>query len=85
MLSKIDAPLIGISEDERRSVTLTLKGDVKVVIGHRLIEERIERFTDIFRSYIAPVYDDISRVDMRYSNGFALAHKSAVNNISRLD
>lgn len=85
VLSKVEAPLIGISEDERRSVTLTMKGDVKVVIGHHLIEERIERFADIFRPYIAPVYDDVSRVDMRYTNGFALARNSAVTNTSRLD
>ena len=85
MLSNIEAPLIGISEDERRSVILTMKGDVKVVIGHHLIEERIERFAEIFRPYIAPVYDDITRVDMRYTNGFALARKSAVINTSRLD
>ncbi len=85
LLSRIEAPLIGISEDERRSVILTMKGDVQVVIGHRLIEERIERFAEIFRPYIAPVYDDVSRVDMRYTNGFALARKSAVTNTSRLD
>jgi cell division protein FtsQ len=85
LLARIEAPLVGISEDERRSVTLTMKGDVQVVIGHRLIEERIERFAEIFRPYIAPVYDDVSRVDMRYTNGFALARKSAVNNTSRLD
>ena len=85
LLSNIEAPLIGISEDERRSVTLTMKGDVKVVIGHRLIEERIERFAEIFRPYVAPVYDDVSRVDMRYTNGFALARKSAVTNTLRLD
>lgn len=85
ILSEIEAPLTGISEDDRRSVTLSLKGDVKVVIGHRLIEERIERFAKIFRPYIAPLYDDVSRVDMRYTNGFALARKSAANNTSRLD
>lgn len=85
LLEKIEAPLVGISEDERRSVTLSMKGDVQVVIGHRLIEERIERFADIFRPYVAPVYDDVSRVDMRYTNGFALARKSAVTNSSRLD
>lgn len=85
LFAKIEAPLTGISEDARRAVTLTLKGEVQVVIGHRLIAERIERFAKIFRSHVAPVYDDITRVDMRYTNGFALARKSAANNTSRLD
>jgi cell division protein FtsQ len=81
----IEAPLVGISEDERRSVTLMLDGDVQVVIGHRLIAERIERFVDIFRSYVAPVYDDVARVDMRYTNGFAMARKSELSNNARVN
>jgi len=85
ILKTIEAPLTGISEDERRSVTLELKGDVLVVIGHRLIQERIQRFAEIFRSYIAPVYDDVARVDMRYTNGFAMARKVSSSNTVRVD
>lgn len=81
----IEAPLMGIKEDERRSVTLMLDGDVQVIIGHRLIAERIERFADIFRSYVAPVYDDVARVDMRYTNGFAMARKSELLNSARVN
>lgn len=85
LLKKIEAPLTGISEDDRRSITLFLKGDVQVIIGHRLIAERIARFTDIFRSYVAPVYDDVARVDMRYTNGFAMARKDSTSNTPRVD
>ncbi|OED40681.1 hypothetical protein AB833_11505 [Chromatiales bacterium (ex Bugula neritina AB1)] len=85
LLEKVEAPLTGISEDERRSVTLTLKNNVKVIIGHRLISERINRFADIFRSYVAPVYDDVVKVDMRYTNGFAMARKSSSANSARVD
>ncbi len=85
LFSKVEAPLTGISEDERRSVTLTLKNNVKVIIGHRLISERIERFADIFRSYVAPVYDDVVKVDMRYTNGFAMARKGSPSNSTRVD
>lgn len=76
LFKAVEAPLTGITEDERRSITLMLDGDVQVIIGHRLIEERIKRFSDVFRSYIAPVYDDVARVDMRYTNGFTMARKS---------
>ncbi len=79
MLDAVEAPLEGMVEDERRSLTLHLKNDVKVVIGHREVNKRIERFTEIFRSYVAPVYDDIAQVDMRYTNGFAMARKGAVS------
>ena len=79
MLDEVEAPLEGMIEDERRSLTLHLKNDVKVVIGHREVHKRIKRFTEIFRSYVAPVYDDIAKVDMRYTNGFAMARKSAVS------
>ena len=85
LFKAIEAPLVGIEEDERRSVTLMLDGDVQVVIGHRLIAERIERFADIFRSYVAPVYDDVARVDMRYTNGFAMARKSVLSNNARVN
>ena len=79
LLDQVEAPLEGMVEDERRSLTLHLKNDVKVVIGHREVEKRIKRFSEIFRPYVAPVYDDIAKVDMRYTNGFAMARKSAVS------
>lgn len=85
LFKAIEAPLKGIKEDGRRSVTLMLDGDVQVIIGHRLIAERIKRFADVFRAYIAPVYDDVSRVDMRYTNGFALARKSDMSNDARMN
>jgi len=79
MLDSVEAPLEGMVEDERRSLTLHLKNDVKVVIGHREVHKRIKRFSEIFRSYVAPVYDDVAKVDMRYTNGFAMARKGAVS------
>ena len=82
-LDAVEAPLEGMVEDERRSLTLYLKNDVKVVIGHREVEKRITRFTEIFRSYIAPVYDDIAKVDLRYTNGFTMARKGTVSDTLR--
>ena len=79
ILDAVEAPLEGIVEDERRSLTLNLKNNVKVVIGHNEVPERIKKFTEIFRSYVAPVYDDFAKVDMRYTNGFAMARKGAVS------
>jgi len=84
MLESVEAPLEGMTEDERRSLTLHLKNNVKVVIGHREVHERIDRFSQIFRSYVAPVYDDISKVDMRYTNGFAMARKSLASETVRV-
>lgn len=85
LLKAIEAPITGITEDERRSITLMLDGDVHVIIGHRFIAERIQRFADIFRSYVAPVYDDVERVDMRYTNGFTMARKSVSSNSTRAE
>lgn len=84
MLDAEQVPLQGMVEDERRSLTLYLKNDVKVVIGHREVHKRIKRFSEIFRPYVAPVYDDIAKVDMRYTNGFAMARKSAVSDNLRV-
>lgn len=84
MLDSVEAPIEGMVEDERRSLTLHLKNDVKVVIGHREVEKRIKRFSEIFRPYIAPVYDDVANVDMRYTNGFAMARKSDVTETLRV-
>lgn len=84
MLDSVEAPLEGMVEDERRSITLHLKNDVKVVIGHREVNERIKRFSEIFRPYVAPVYDDIAKVDMRYTNGFAMVRKSTVSDKLRV-
>jgi len=67
---------------ERRHVALLKL--LNVVIGHREVHKRIKRFSEIFRPYVAPVYDDIAKVDMRYTNGFAMARKSAVSDNLRV-
>ncbi len=78
-------PLAGIIEDERRSVSLELQGGLLVIVGHREILERTRRFARIFDTHVAPVYDDVLRVDMRHTNGFAMAHKSTAKTASGAD
>ena len=78
-------PLAGIIEDERRSVSLQLQGGLQVIVGHRDLLERTRRFARIFETHVAPVYDDVLRVDMRHTNGFAMAHKSTATTASGAD
>lgn len=76
ILDSADVPLVGIIEDDRRSVTLELQNGVQVIVGHEDIAVRVKRFARVFQAHVAPVYDDVLRVDMRHTNGFAMAHKS---------
>jgi len=75
ILASQEIPLIELHEDNRRSLSLILEGGVEVIVGHEDIHQRVRRFADVFSGSIAPIYDDVLRVDMRHTNGFALAQR----------
>jgi cell division protein FtsQ len=65
--------LTGVSLSERGSWTLTLANGAQVLLGHRNAEERLQRFLASFAQLSAAHPGGFQRVDLRYSNGFAVA------------
>jgi cell division protein FtsQ len=62
--------------DERGAWEMDLDSGVTVRLGRRDVDERIERFIHTASQVIAHRLTEISYVDMRYSNGFAIGWRS---------
>ncbi len=63
--------------DERGAWEMDLDSGVTVRLGRRDVDERIDRFIRTVSAVIAHRMSEISYVDMRYSNGFAIGWRSA--------
>jgi cell division protein FtsQ len=61
--------------DERRAWRLTMEGGMELMLGREQAEARLQRFINIYPALQAAEPPGIARVDMRYSNGFALQRK----------
>ena len=62
--------------DERGAWEIDLDSGVTVRLGRREVDERIDRFIRTASQVIAHRINDITYVDMRYSNGFAIGWRS---------
>jgi cell division protein FtsQ len=62
--------------DERGAWELDLDSGVTVRLGRRQVEERIDRFIRTASQVIAHRMSEVTYVDMRYSNGFAIGWRS---------
>ena len=63
--------------DERGAWEMDLDSGVTVRLGRRQVDERIDRFIRTASQVIAHRLTDITYVDMRYSNGFAVGWRNA--------
>ena len=66
--------------DERGAWEMDLDSGVTVRLGRRDVDERIERFIHTASQVIAHRMAEISYVDMRYSNGFAIGWRNQGTN-----
>jgi cell division protein FtsQ len=64
--------------DERGAWEMDLDSGVTVRLGRRDVEERLDRFIRTASQVIAHRLSDITYVDMRYSNGFAIGWRTPV-------
>jgi cell division protein FtsQ len=63
--------------DERGAWEMDLDSGVTVRLGRREVDERLDRFIRTASQVIAHRLNDITYVDMRYSNGFAIGWRNA--------
>ena len=63
--------------DERGAWEMDLDSGVTVRLGRRDVDERVDRFIHTASQVIAHRVNDITYVDMRYSNGFAIGWRNA--------
>jgi cell division protein FtsQ len=63
--------------DERGAWEMDLDNGVTVRLGRRDVDERTERFIHTAAGVIAHHINEVTYVDMRYSNGFAIGWRTA--------
>src|SRR6202045_1065365 len=63
--------------DERGAWEMDLDSGVTVRLGRRDVDERLDRFIRTASQVIAHRLNEITYVDMRYSNGFAIGWRNA--------
>jgi cell division protein FtsQ len=68
--------------DERGAWEMDLDSGVTVRLGRRDVDERIDRFIRTASQVIAHRLNEITYVDMRYSNGFAIGWRDAAVPVS---
>ncbi len=64
-----------MKQDARRSWTLKMTTGIELRLGRNNRHERIHRFVDVYSHYLIKQTEKIKHIDMRYTNGFAVAWK----------
>lgn len=64
-----------INIDSRGAVDIELAGGFKIKLGRDNVDSKIERLVSIYAQQIKPRRTEIQQLDLRYSNGFAVAWK----------
>ena len=64
--------VIELKCDNKKSWRLTLKGDVEVAIGRDQVMEKMRRFMAVYDQHLSEVWQDVTAIDVRYTNGVAV-------------
>ena len=74
----LNETVVAVRKDSRGALDIQLENGLKIKVGRSDIERKIARFTVIYRQQIQPRRAEIQQLDLRYSNGFAVAWKKEV-------
>jgi cell division protein FtsQ len=75
MLAPTRRQVVALELNERRAYSFKLAQGQTVVVGRNGFEERVKQFLAIFDQVFAQGVDQLEKVDLRYSNGFAVRWK----------
>jgi len=82
-LGPLGLGIVGLHEDARRAWRIELDNGVTVRLGRDSVDARLRRFVRVWPAVLAPRADDIAAVDLRYTNGFAVAWRDGEPKIPR--
>ena len=66
---------VSLRLDDRGAWEMQLIGGIRVRLGARMVETRLDRFFEALDKVIAAQVEDVDYIDMRYTNGFAIGWK----------
>jgi len=75
-LAKLDLAVRRLTVNHRRSWNLRLENGLDLRLGRKQVQTRLQRFLNIYPQVVAGQLEKIERVDMRYTNGFAVQWKT---------
>lgn len=76
--NRVDERLVSLTVDSRGALEIDLSNGLKIKLGRSDIKRKIDRLVAIYQQQILPRRAQILRLDLRYSNGFAVAWKKEV-------
>jgi cell division protein FtsQ len=76
MLEGKDLQIVALRLNARRSWQADLNNGIHIELGSIEVVERFERFLDSYPHSLSANPDKIGYVDLRYTNGFVIAHAS---------
>ena len=71
----VDERLLALRVDSRGAFDVELINGLQIKLGRDGIDYKIDRLVSIYQQQILPRREQIERLDLRYSNGFAVAWK----------
>jgi len=71
-LAGANLTLTALEMDERGAMSFTLGNGQRVRLGRNAQEQRLARFFEIAAPALAPDFDRVNYIDLRYPNGFAV-------------
>lgn len=77
LFQSVHLRVVALNENARRAYQLRLNNGIEVIIGRHWSQQRLARMVAVYRRVLIPRAADIARIDLRYTNGFAVAWKSS--------
>ena len=72
-LNQVDASAVGLREDARGAWVIELANGTEILMGRDSNAARLERLLRVYPALLAQRADPIARIDLRYTNGMAVA------------
>lgn len=73
LISSLGVTVQQIEMNERRAWTIKLSNGVNVMLGRIDSDQRMQRFVNAFSTVLEPYRNQITAVDLRYTNGLSVA------------
>lgn len=64
--------VVNLDLEARGAWTLELDNNIKVVVGRENVNERLQRFLELYRLRLATRVEEIEKIDIRYTHGVAV-------------
>ena len=76
LLATVSRRVIEVSVDERHAWRVRLDNDIELLLGQNGDDEALKRLVRVFHAVLEAEPNQLERVDLRYTNGFAVLWKA---------